>query len=77
MMDMKADLLKQFINFLIKKMSGAITPGGAVKSEIILKQELAEELHKPIISKLEKRKVHSSFIDNILGCLSCRYAINK
>ena len=28
---------------------------------------LAEELHKPIIRKFNKRKVHSSFIDNIWG----------
>ena len=28
-------------------------------------KELAEKLHKPIIRKFEKRKVHSSFIDNI------------
>ena len=27
--------------------------------------ELAEELHKPIIRKFKKRKVYSSFIDNI------------
>ena len=30
-------------------------------------KELAEELHKPNIRKFEKRKVHSSFIDNIWG----------
>ena len=30
-------------------------------------KELAEELHKPINRKFEKRKVHSSFIDNIWG----------
>ena len=30
-------------------------------------KELAEELHKTIIRKLQKRKVYSSFIDNILG----------
>ena len=30
-------------------------------------QELAEELHKPIIRKFENRKVYSSFIDNIWG----------
>ena len=30
-------------------------------------KELAEELHKPIIRKFEKKKVHSSFIDNIWG----------
>ena len=28
---------------------------------------VAEELHKPNIRKSEKRKVHSSFIDNIWG----------
>ena len=27
----------------------------------------AKELHKPIIRKIEKRKVHSPFIDNICG----------
>ena len=30
-------------------------------------QSLAEELHKPIVRKFEKRKVNSSFIDNIWG----------
>ena len=39
--------------------------GGAFKSEIMSNQELTEELHKSIIRKFEKRKVHSSFIDNI------------
>ena len=38
-----------------------------VKSEIIKRQELAEELHKPIIRKFKKRKVYSSFTDNICG----------
>ena len=28
-------------------------------------KELAVELHKPITRKFKKRKVHSSFIDNI------------
>ena len=41
------------------------TAGDAVKNEIMQNKELAEELHKPIIRKFEKRKVHSSFIDNI------------
>ena len=30
-------------------------------------QELALKLHKPIIRKFEKRKVESSYIDNIWG----------
>ena len=29
--------------------------------------ELAAELHKPVIRKFKKRKVYSSFIDNIWG----------
>ena len=35
----------------------------------MLNDELAKakELHKSIIRKIEKRKVHSSFIDNICG----------
>ena len=49
-------------NFFDKK-----TAGGTVKNEIISNKELPEELHKPIFGKLEKRKVHSPFIDNILS----------
>ena len=30
----------------------------------MLNEELAKELHKPIIRKFVKRKVHSSFIEN-------------
>ena len=48
-------LASMVYNFLDKKASGGI------------KNELAEELHKPIIRKFEKRKVHSPFIDNIWG----------
>ena len=32
---------------------------GAIKNENISNKELAEELHKPIIRKFEKRKVYS------------------
>ena len=28
-------------------------------------RQLAKELHKPIITKFEKQKVHSSFTDNV------------
>ena len=31
-------------------------------------QQLAEELHKPVIRKFGKRKVHAAFKDKILGC---------
>ena len=39
--------------------SGAVEPNESLK--------LADELHKPIIRKFNKRKVHSSFKDNIWG----------
>ena len=41
-------------------------------------KELPEELHKPIVRKSEKRKLHSSFINNIWGAdLANMQAINK
>ena len=43
--------------------SGVYTSGGAIKSEFIGNQRLAEKLHKPVIRKFGKRKVHSSFMD--------------
>ena len=43
------------------------TSGGTVKNENVSNKELAEELHKPIIRKLNKRKLYSPFIDNIWG----------
>ena len=39
--------------------------GSGIKNENTSKKELAEELQKPIIRKFQKRKVHSTFIDNI------------
>ena len=33
----------------------------------MLNQQLAEELHKSVVRKFEKRKIHSSFINNIWG----------
>ena len=54
------DLFQWFITFLIKKASGS-----GIKNENISNKELAEELHKPIIKKINKRNVHSPFIDNI------------
>ena len=55
------DLFQWFIFFFYKKISEE------VKNLIISYNELAEELYKPIIRNSEKRKVHSSFKDNIWG----------
>ena len=43
------------------------TSSEAVKNELMSHKELVEESHKPTIIKFEKRKVNSSFIDNIWG----------
>ena len=37
---------------------------GPVKNENMSNQELAEELHKPVIRKFEKQKAYIPFIDN-------------
>ena len=42
------------------------TEGSVIKS-IPQNEQLAEELHKPIIKMFKKRKVHSAFKDNIWG----------
>ena len=56
-------LASMVYNFFDKKSTN--TSDGAVKSEIWSKQELANELHKPIIKNCKKRKVYSSW-DNIM-----------
>ena len=41
-------------------------------------KQLAEELHKPIIRRFKKRKVHSTFKDNIWGAnLAAMLLISK
>ena len=63
-------LASMFYKFFDKETSGraaTLANKSAIKNEIISNKELAEELHKPIIRKFNKRKIHSSFIDNIWG----------
>ena len=43
------------------------TSGSNIKNENIPIKELAKELHKSIIRKFNKRKVHLFFIENIWG----------
>ena len=43
------------------------TKGTGIKNDIEKNQQLANELHKPIIRKFKKRKVYASFKDNIWG----------
>ena len=41
--------------------------GGGVNIPLEFNEQLAKELHKPIIRKFKKRKVYSGFKDNIWG----------
>ena len=41
------------------------TKGSVVNIPLEFNEQLAEELHKPIIRKFKKRKVYSGFKDNI------------
>ena len=57
-------------NFFDKKTSDSRIKNKNISNQRALDlalRELAEELHKPIIRQFKKRKVYSSFIDNIWG----------
>ena len=42
--------------------------GSGINTKLIPQnRQLSKELHKPIIKKFEKRKVHASFKDNVWG----------
>ena len=43
------------------------TSGSGIKNENISNKELVKKLHKRTITKFNKRKAHSPFIDNFWG----------
>ena len=63
--DPKYDRYQRGLASMVYQFFDKKTLGSGIKNENISIQELAEELHKPIIRKFNKRKVHSPFIDNI------------
>ena len=68
-MDIKEDQLPCYISFFEKKSHGSGRPSPSALQIANNKEniQLADELHKPIIKKFEKRKVYFSFRDNIWG----------
>ena len=63
---------------MVYKIFDKKSKGAGVKNEITQNQQLANELHKPIIRKFKKRKVFSSFKDNIWGVdLAIMHLISK
>ena len=63
----KYDVYHHGLASMVYKYFDKKSSGWTVKNEIISDKDLAEELHKPIIRKFEKRKVHAPFADNIWG----------
>ena len=66
-MDIKGVLLQWFFNLKSALLADKSASRSGIKIENISNQELAKKLHKPIIKKFQKRKVHSFFIGNIWG----------
>ena len=61
----KYDRYQRGIAAMVHKFLDKKTSGGAIKNENMSSKELAEEIHKPIIKKFNKRKLHSFSINNI------------
>ena len=59
--DIKEDWRLSFISFLIRQQDNRSKTGGNVN------EVLAQELHKPVIKKLKKRKLYSMPKGNILA----------
>ena len=75
--DPKYDAYQRGLVSMVYKFFDEKTAGSGIKS-MPQDEQLAEELHKPIIRKLKKRKVHSAFKDNIWGAdLSDMQLISK
>ena len=74
----KCDGYRHGFAAMVYKFFDKKTSDSVIKNENISNKELAEELHKPIIRKFNKRKVQSPFIENIWGAdLSDMQLINK
>ena len=69
--DQKYDGCQRGLAFMVYKFFDKKSRGSGAKNINIKlapqNQQLAEELHKPIITKFKKRKVHAAFKDNIWG----------
>ena len=66
--DPKYDGYQRRLASMVYKFFDKKSKGSSVNTKLIPQNhQLAAELHKPIIKKFEKRKVHAAFKDNILG----------
>ena len=63
-----ASMVYKFFDKKSASLADKYTKGSGVNTKLAPQnQQLAEELHKPIIRKLKKRKIHETFKGNIWG----------
>ena len=65
--NLKYDVYQRGLASMVYKLFDKKSKGGGVNIPLEFNEQLAEELHKPIIRKFKKRKVYSGFKDNIWG----------
>ena len=61
----KCDGYQRGIASMVYKFFDKKSSGSGINIPLEFNEQLAKELHKPIIRKLKKRKVYSGFKDNI------------
>ena len=61
----KNDGYQRGLASMVYKFFDKKSTGGGVNIPLEFNEQLAKDLHKPIIRKFEKRKVYSGFKDNI------------
>ena len=61
-----ASMIYKFFDKESASLADKSTKGSSVA--VLQNEQLPEELHEPIIKKILKRRVYSSFKDKILGC---------
>ena len=65
--NLKYDGYQRGLAFMVYKFFDKKSAGSGVNIEVKHNEQLAKELHKPIIRKFKKRTVYSGFKDNIWG----------
>ena len=68
-MDPRVNGCQRGLVSMVCKFSNERTKGSEInnKGNLLVNSQLAEELHKPVIKDFKRRKVYSSFKDNIWG----------
>ena len=67
----KYDGYKRVLASMVYKFLDKRTSGSGIKNKKMSDQQLAEELHKPLIKNFKKKESTLIFYRQYLGCWSC------